>query len=155
MAFETERKFLVIRELWEKEPKTAGQMILQGYISDAENGVVRVRVMGKNAFITIKGRSEGITRPEFEFPIPLKEAFEMLAVLSPPIVTKTRYVVPIAGKNWEVDVFDGSNNGLIIAEIELGSEDECFEKPAFAGDEVTADHRYSNSFLAKNPFLRW
>jgi adenylate cyclase len=155
MAFETERKFLVDHKLWENEPKPAGQMILQGYISDTENGVVRVRVMGKNAFITIKGRSEGITRPEFEFPIPLRDALEMLAVLSPPVVTKTRYVVPFAGHNWEVDVFDGSNNGLIIAEIELDSEDEVFEKPAFAGNEVTSDRRYSNSYLARNPFSNW
>jgi adenylate cyclase len=155
MAFETERKFLVAADLWAKEPIPEGTRIVQGYLCDNETGVVRVRVMGSSAFITIKGRNTGITRAEFEFPVPLADAREMLDQLSPPVVSKTRYVIPFRGKNWEVDVFEGANAGLILAEIELGSEDEIFERPAWAGEEVSHDHRYYNAWLAKHPFSTW
>ena len=138
MAFETERKFLVIRERWEQQPKTAGIRIKQGYLSDNEMGTVRLRIMDDLAFITIKGRSSGPTRAEFEFPIPYPEALSLLEQISPPAVEKTRFRIPFAGKTWEVDVFEGANAGLVIAEIELPSEEEPFERPGFAGEEVTA-----------------
>jgi adenylate cyclase len=155
MGVEIERKFLVIRDLWEKQPKPGGIHIRQGYLSDSELGVVRVRIMDDQAFITVKGRSTGLKRTEFEFPIPCPEACSLLEQLSLPIVEKSRFRIPFKGKTWEVDVFEGNNAGLIIAEIELSAEDESFEKPPFAGAEVTADPRYSNSNLSKNPFLLW
>jgi adenylate cyclase len=155
MAFEIERKFLVIRDLWTREIKPEGIPVRQGYLTDSDTGVVRVRVKGCQGFITIKGSASGITRLEFEYPIPIEDAEEMLKKLAPRRVSKTRYRIPFRGKEWEVDVFDGPNAGLIIAEIELQSEEEAFEKPDWVGEEVTRDHRYANSELARRPFREW
>lgn len=155
MAFETERKFLVVRELWERQVKPEGVPVSQGYIAETDAGTVRIRVKGSQGFITVKGRTSGITRPEFEYPIPLSDVREMMRILDPPQVSKVRYVIPFCGKTWEVDVFDGLNAGLITAEIELKSEEEAFEIPPWVGEEVTADPRYANSELAKRPFGSW
>jgi CYTH domain-containing protein len=155
MAFETERKFLVVRDLWEREVKPEGIPVSQGYIAETGAGTVRIRIKGSQGFITVKGRTSGITRPEFEYPIPLNDVEEMMRILDPPKVSKTRYVIPFAGKTWEVDVFEGLNEGLILAEIELQSEDEVFERPEWIGEEVTADPRYANSELAKRPYRSW
>jgi adenylate cyclase len=155
MAFETERKFLVIRDIWEKESRPAGIPIRQGYLSESEMAVVRIRIKGKSAFLTIKGKNTGITRPEFEFAVPLGDAEEMLAQLAPPVVSKTRYIIPFQGKTWEVDVFEGLNEGLILAEIELSSEDETFDMPDWVGEEVSNEKRYYNAWLAKQPFCSW
>jgi adenylate cyclase len=155
MASEIERKFLVPGHLWAKEARPHGIRIIQGYLFGDETGVVRVRIMGTSAFLTIKGRNTGITRAEFEYAIPVADAGEILHQLTPPVIYKTRYVLPSRGKNWEVDVFEGPNAGLIIAELELSSEDEVFEKPAWLGEEVSHDPRYYNAYLAKHPFSTW
>jgi adenylate cyclase len=155
MASETERKFLVVRDLWDREVKPDGIPVSQGYIAETDAGIVRIRIKGSQGFITVKGRASGITRPEFEYPIPLNDAKEMLRILDPPQVSKTRFIILFGGKTWEVDVFDGLNAGLITAEIELKSEEEAFERPPWVGEEVTADHRYANSELAKRPYGSW
>ncbi|MCK7514368.1 MAG: CYTH domain-containing protein [Desulfobacterales bacterium] len=144
----------MIRDLWDREVKPEGIPVSQGYIAETDAGTVRIRIKGSQGFITVKGRASGITRPEFEYPIPLNDVGEMMRILDPPKVSKTRYAIPFAGKTWEVDVFDGLNAGLITAEIELKSEEESFEKPPWVGEEVTADHRYANSELARRPFRK-
>lgn len=155
MGVEIERKFLVIKDIWDKEPKPAGIPVRQGYLSENALAVVRARIKGDSAFITIKGKKAGITRPEFEFEVQVSLAEEILSQLSPPLVSKTRYVIPFQGKSWEVDVFDGQNEGLLLAEIELISEDEPFAKPGWVGKEVTEDSRYYNAYLASHPFSTW
>ena len=152
---EIERKFLVL-----PGERIAGQRSLQvrqGYILSTEEGDARVRIEnGEKAFLTLKKRSEGISRWEFEYPVPVKDAEIMLKELCEGrIVEKERVLVPYGGLLWEVDVFAGENRGLVIAEVELGSEDQAFEKPAWAGEEVTGDPRYLNKNLAVRPFRTW
>lgn len=152
MAYEIERKFLVkddsfITQSFQKS------VIKQGYISTNKNAVVRVRTKDDKAFITIKGINSGASRQEWEYPIPLTDAEDMLNNLcSNNIISKTRYYVKHNNHLWEIDVFDERHNGLIIAEIELSSEDETFSIPSFIGDEVTGDIRYYNSELSKSTF---
>ena len=153
MGIEIERKFLVVNDSWRAGAK--GTRYVQGYL---QSGVctVRVRIEGSVAKLAIKGRAKGIARSEFEYEIPMADARTMLQEMTiSSLVRKTRYVVPHAGKKWEIDVFEGDNAGLIVAEIELESEDEIFDLPPWAGDEVTADRRYSNASLAEHPFLQW
>jgi CYTH domain-containing protein len=154
MAQEIERKFLVSRELW--RPRNDGTAYRQGYLSRAEDRVVRVRVAGGAAFLTIKGRTSGVSRLELEYPIPVEDAELMLDRLCErPLIEKTRYEERVGGRLWTVDVFQGENDGLILAEIELGSEEESFERPAWLEREVSDDPRYFNSELSKRPFGYW
>ncbi len=154
MGVEIERKFLLAGTSW----RALGQPVLlrQGYLSADPERVVRVRVEGDRAFMTIKGRSVGATRGEWEYPIPLTDANELLERLCPrPIVEKFRRRIEFAGKVWEVDEFLGANQGLVLAEIELASEDQPFDKPEWIGAEVTHDKRYYNSNLVRHPFSNW
>lgn len=154
MAVEIERKYLVIPE---KLPALHdGELIFQSYVPTANSSTVRVRLCGSNAFLTLKGPTHGISRAEFEYPIPPADAHEMLTRLcSPGAIEKSRYKVLNDGMVWEIDVFAGVNKGLIIAEIELESETQAFKLPNWIGAEVSADMRYSNLALMKTPWSTW
>ncbi|MCK6461688.1 MAG: CYTH domain-containing protein [Planctomycetes bacterium] len=151
MANEIERKFLVRGDTWRPGPE--GILQRQGYLS-VEDPTVRVRIEGPRATLTVKGAQKGLTRPEFEYGIPLADAEEML-LLCAFAVEKTRYVREFGGRRWEIDVFHGANEGLVIAELELAREDESFALPLWLGAEVSRDPRYRVSSLARNPFGKW
>ena len=154
MAQEIERKFLVQDSV--KPLLRDGVEFSQGYLADNEKLSVRVRLAGDRAWLTTKGRGSGFTRPEFEYDIPVADARYMLEQLvSGILIRKVRYRLPHAGMIWEVDVFAADNAGLIVAEIELESEDQSFEMPPWLGEEVTADTRYLNVNLALCPFSQW
>ena len=155
MGVEIEKKFLVDPEKWERFNKPAGKAYRQGYLVNEKEKTVRVRIAGDQAFITIKGATKGFTRPEYEYEIPVQDAQELLENFKLTGTEKTRYRIPLGGKVWEVDVFGGANAGLIVAEIELKSENDPFEKPEFLSEEVTYDPRYYNSSLALNPYSAW
>lgn len=154
---EIERKFLVTGDF--KPFAVSSTHIAQGYIASGNGRTVRVRIRGDKGFLTIKGPSDkvGLTRFEWEKEIPLHEAEALMKICEPGIIEKTRWLVPSAdGRHtWEVDVFEGDNEGLIMAEIELQSEDDNFEKPHFIGQEVTGDRRFYNSHMRKYPFKLW
>lgn len=152
MAVEIERKFLVIGQPWLQVP---GVVFRQGYLNRDKARTVRVRVAGDAGVLTIKGVSIGATRAEFEYPIPLADAEALLALCDGPLVEKTRHVLSHEGTVWELDVFAGENAGLVVAEVELQSEDQVFARPDWLGDEVTQDARYFNSNLAAHPYCRW
>ncbi len=152
---ETERKFLVDHDAWKKLEKPPGQVLYQGYLCIDENKTVRVRVAGEHGFITIKGESSGCSRREFEYPISVAEAEEILNLFTKNIIKKTRYRIHYKNLLWEVDEFRDENNGLILAEIELDNENDRFEKPDWIGREVTTDHRYYNSYLCVHPYSSW
>ena len=152
MAVEIERKYLVMGQPWLQVP---GVVYRQGYLNRDKTRTVRVRVAGEAAFLTIKGVNVGATRAEFEYPIPLADAEALLALCDGPLIEKTRYLLDHAGTRWELDVFAGDNAGLVVAEVELASEDQAFAKPDWLGDEVTQDARYFNSNLAVHPYCRW
>ncbi len=155
MGLEIERKFLVIGESW-RAAALDGRRVRQGYLSTTPGRTVRVRTLGTAAFLTVKGRREGLGRAEFEYPIPPEDAAYMLDVLcQQPLVEKTRYHVPVAGLTWEVDEFTGENAGLVIAEVELERPDQAVELPAWAGAEVSTDYRYTNVYLAQHPYRSW
>ncbi len=153
MGIEIERKFLVTDDSWKA---TAGEGLVcrQGYLCSGDGKTVRVRVIGEKAFLTIKGPTNGISRSEFEYDIPAGDAEALLALCGDP-VEKVRYFIPYAGMVWELDVFSGANEGLVMAEIELESEGQSFALPAWAGEEVSGDFRYYNAYLAKHPFTGW
>jgi len=153
MAVEIERKFLVISDDWRAGGIPA--LYQQGYLSRDVRSVVRVRITPEQGFITIKGLQVGIQRLEFEYAIPLPDARQLLPLCSGTIIEKHRTRVPFEGHVWEVDEFHGANTGLILAEIELRSEDEKFTIPPWIGDEVSQDRRYHNSQLATHPYLDW
>lgn len=133
-----------------------GRRIRQGYLSVDEERAVRVRVLDDLAWLTIKGGARGLARSEFEYPIPVPEANELLdALCHQPLIDKTRYERSHAGHRWEIDVFHGANAGLVVAEIELEREDEPFERPSWLGDEVSDDPRYYNANLIRHPFRDW
>ena len=150
---EIERKFLVDAEKW--SPLSAGEKLIQGYLSVDKERVVRVRVKEEKAFLTIKGQQQGISRTEIEYEIPLEDARILLEMCLDHPIEKTRYKQEIAGKIWEIDVFEGQNKGLLLAEVELNSENEEVEIPEWAGTEVSTDERYFNAWLSKNPFSGW
>jgi len=154
MGIEIERKFLVINDLW-KANANNGKDFKQGYLTGGESCSVRVRTEGNNANLNIKSATLGILRQEFEYSIPLDEAEELLSLFCSTAVTKKRYEVDYAGKTWEVDVFSGENDGLIVAEIELDRPDEDFELPPWTGEEVSSQARYYNTELARHPFSTW
>jgi len=154
MATEIERKFLLVNDSWRQGAR--GQRYRQGYLSSEKERVVRVRTVDDTGYLTVKGATRGISRLEFEYPIPLADAETMLeALCRPPLIDKTRYRVPCSEHIFEVDEFHGENAGLIVAEIELGSEDEAFERPDWLGEEVTHDPRYANANLIAHPFGDW
>ena len=154
MGEEIERKFLVVGEDWRQE--ATGTLYRQGFLSTEPERTVRVRVAGDRGWITIKGRTAGARRAEFEYEIPAADAQKMMETLCRhPLIEKVRYMVRTGGRVWEVDVFRGANAGLVVAEIELEAEDEAFEKPSWIGDEVTEDPRYFNSSLVEHPYSAW
>jgi len=155
MAQEIERKFLVKGDF---KPEAVKQTrIIQGYLSSVPERTVRVRVKGEKGFLTIKGigNESGASRYEWETEIPVKEAEELLAICEPGVIDKIRYIVKSGDHSFEVDEFFGDNQGLIVAEVELNSEDEAFNKPAWLGEEVTGYTKYYNSMLMKNPYKDW
>lgn len=155
MAQEIERKFLVSGEF--KSQAYAQSRIVQGYISSARGRTVRVRIRDGKGFLTIKGASNetGTSRYEWEKEITLAEARELMKLCEPGVIDKTRYLIRSGEHIFEVDEFYGENEGLVIAEVELSSEDEKYKKPDFIGKEVTGDIRYYNSHLMKEPFCKW
>jgi len=155
MATEIERKFLVKNQAW-RDSVIAESSIKQGYLANQANATVRVRIARETAFLTIKGATKGISRSEFEYEIPVSDAEEMLnALAEQPLIEKTRYKVQCGGHIWDLDVFAGANSGLVLAEVELGSEDESFVLPKWAGEEVSDDPRYYNANLIKHPYAVW
>ena len=156
MALEIERKFLVKDESYKKMAYQASR-IVQGYICSMRGRTVRVRIRDGKGYLTIKGPADavGIGRYEWEKEISLQEAQELMNLCEPGMIDKTRYLVRSGRHVFEVDEFYGENEGLVIAEVELSSADEVYEKPLFIGEEVTGDVRYYNSFLMKNPFKQW
>jgi len=154
MGTEIERKFLVINETWRGQV-AASERMSQGYLCNQGNSSVRVRISGGQANLNIKRGGLSVTRQEYEYPIPLADAEELLAGLRGGLVEKTRYHVRCGGHLWDLDVFEGANAGLIMAEIELSAEDEAFEMPAWAGREVSGDARYYNINLIDNPYSHW
>jgi adenylate cyclase len=156
MNKEIERKFLVRSDHWQA---LAGEGLFceQGYLASSADGVtVRVRRMGGRGFLTIKGPTEGISRTEMEYEIPEADAEAMIKNLcGGRMISKTRALINFGGFIWEIDVFAGANEGLVLAEIELESEDQSFETPDWLGEEVSHDARYFNSSLAKNPYRNW
>lgn len=155
MAQEIERKFLVRGDF--RPFVTRSARMVQGYISSVPERSVRIRIYGSTGYITIKGlgNTTGISRYEWEREIPLNEAEDLLKICEPGIIEKTRYLVRSGDHTFEVDEFYGENKGLVIAEIELKSESEFFERPDWLGEEVTGDVRYYNVMLMKNPFSKW
>jgi len=153
MALEIERKFLVKENDWRNGQ---GTMYRQGYLNSDENRNVRVRVINDRGYLTVKGISQGATRVEYEYEIPQAEAEAMLDDLcEKPLIIKKRYKTEYKGFVWEVDEFLGENQGLIIAELELESENQVFIKPEWIGKEVTGDPKYFNSNLIHRPFSKW
>lgn len=154
MATEIERKFLLANDSWREGAR--GQRYRQGYLSLEKERVVRVRTVEDTGYLTIKGAIHGISRPEFEYPIPVDDAEIMLESLCyAPIIDKTRYRIRHGAHVFEVDEFHGANAGLVVAEVELGSEDEAFDRPEWLGEEVTEDWRYANANLIKHPYSAW
>jgi adenylate cyclase len=154
MASEIERKYLVHRAAW--RPSAPGVLYRQGYLTSSAERSVRVRIAGDRAFLTVKGAQRGVTRLEFEYPVPLDDAASMLEQLCDhALIEKTRYREEYAGHTWEIDEFHGDNAGLLIAEIELASENEPFDLPPWAARDVSDDPRYLNSNLWLNPYKNW
>lgn len=155
-GLEIERKFLVVGDDYKREAKSSSH-IKQGYISSQRGRTVRVRVRDDKAYLTIKGPStdDGLSRYEFEKEITLDEATHLMELCEPGIIDKTRFLVPCGNHTFEVDEFYGDNEGLVVAEVELSSPDEPFDKPRFIGKEVTGDRRYYNSQLRQSPYTEW
>ncbi len=154
MGIEIERKFLLTGDAWRELAQ--GVYYRQGYLNSAKERTVRVRTINDKGFLTIKGITVGVTRLEFEYEIPKDECNEMLDdLVEKPVIEKNRYKVDYGGFVWEIDEFLGENQGLIVAEIELESEDQKFEKPEWVGKEVTGDPKFFNSNLMNNPYARW
>ncbi len=153
MGVEIERKFLVCNSDWRKLGVPVHYA--QGYLVADGTRTVRVRIAGDGAFLTIKGASTGMSRLEFEYQVPVDDAIQLLRLSATPVIEKYRTKILFEGKIWEVDEFEGENKGLIMAEIELVSENEDFDIPTWIGEEVTYDLRYYNSRLAIHPFNSW
>ena len=153
MGIEIERKFLVNGRPW---AGLQGTVYRQGYLTTDPERTVRVRIAGDQGYLTIKGRSSGASRSEFENPIPLADAIPLLEELCPtPRIEKVRYPIEFAGLTWEVDVFRGDNAGLVIAEIELERAEQAIELPPWVGREVTGDKRFFNAYLTRHPYQTW
>jgi adenylate cyclase len=156
MGQEIERKFLVTSDSWRAGSTEPGRRLRQGYVSRAPEATVRVRSDGTRGWITLKGKAKGASRAEYEYEIPLADADELLDRLcSGGRVEKTRHLREWHGLTWEIDVFEGDNAGLVVAEVELEREDQPVDLPGWVGLEVTEDHRYANSSLAERPYRSW
>lgn len=155
MALEIERKFLVKGDFM--PDVISSSRIVQGYLASSPVASARVRIYGEKGYMTVKGRmsESGMSRFEWEREIPADDALSLLRLCAGGVIDKVRHIVPFAGHNFEVDVFGGANEGLVLAEVELSSEDEAFEKPSWLGQEVTGDMRYHNSMLLKHPYKKW
>jgi adenylate cyclase len=152
MAIEIERKFLVTGDRWRN---SAPVYFCQGYLNRSKERTVRIRVAGECGFLTIKGASKGATRAEFEYDIPLVDAEQLLTLCDGTLIEKYRRKIIYDDMVWEIDEFLGENSGLVVAEIELESEDQLFSKPDWVGEEVTHDARYYNSNLSIYPYTLW
>ena len=154
MTVEIERKFLVKGEGWRKLARKVS--CRQGYLNSVRERTVRVRTIADKAYLTVKGLTTGATRAEYEYEIPVADADAMLTDLcEKPLIEKNRYKLRMGNHAWEIDEFLGENRGLVVAEVELTSEDQTFRKPEWLGEEVTGDPRYFNSNLTQKPFTRW
>jgi CYTH domain-containing protein len=154
MGKEIERKYLIKDDSWREY--ASGTIYRQGYLSTVKERTVRVRTIDDKGFLTIKGITIGATRKEYEYEIPTVDANEMLDELcEKPIIEKTRYKIDVDNLTWEVDEFHGVNDGLVVAEVELESEEQTFDKPSFVGEEVTGQTKYYNMMLLKNPYTTW
>jgi CYTH domain-containing protein len=154
MGVEIERKFLLKNEEWRSEVSSK-TIIKQRYLNSDKERTVRIRVRNDKGFLTIKGENTNATRQEYEYEIPMQDAESLLLLCQKPIIEKVRYLVPRGGKTWEIDDFGGDNLGLILAEIELESEEEQIEIPSWIGTEVTHDTRYFNSSLISHPYSKF
>jgi CYTH domain-containing protein len=154
MAIEIERKFLVNGDEW--RALGIGTLYRQGYIASGRGRTVRVRIAGNQSYLTLKSATVGLSRSEFEYPIPIEDALEMLDLLCDrPLIEKIRYKIPWEGLIWEVDEFLGDNRGLILAEVELTNANQAISLPPWIGQEVSSDRRYYNSYLTRNPYSQW
>jgi CYTH domain-containing protein len=153
---EIERKFLVLDDTYKQQARER-TLIKQGFLNTAPERTVRVRIKGEKGYLTVKGpgTTDGTTRFELEYDIPLSEAEALLRLCEPGIIEKLRYEVPAGEHLWEVDEFLGENRGLVLAEIELGTAEETFERPTWLGEEVTGLPRYYNSQISKTPYIKW
>ena len=154
MGVEIEKKFLLQNEKW-RSLSEKGHVIKQGYLSTEKERTVRVRLFDETGYLTIKGKSVGNSRLEFEYEIPKEDALQLLSLCKKPIIEKSRHKIKFGNHIWEVDEFEGVNEGLIVAEIELESENENFEIPDWIGKEVSDDVRYFNANLIQHPFKDW
>jgi adenylate cyclase len=150
---EIERKYLVRGDAWRS--LGSGAMFRQGYLSTVKERTVRIRLVGDQGWITVKGLTVGATRSEFEYPIPAPDAAEMLELCEQPIIEKTRTVVDVGDLRWEIDEFAGVNRGLTVAEVELEHADQEIDLPEWIGEEVTDDPRFYNANLIASPFSTW
>ena len=155
MATEIEHKYLVKHDHWKNVQPDRSINIRQGYLLTDPDKTIRVRTSGDQGYLTVKGKSTGASRLEFEYEIPVADAIALLSVFCSNLIEKTRHMVTHAGKVWEVDVFRGDNDGLIVAEIELTHENENYSLPPWADKNVTNDARYANSNLSVKPFTTW
>jgi len=155
VGVEIERKFRVTSDAW--RGSVAGSVrYQQGYLSRSPTAAIRVRTDGERAYLNIKSTTDGVTRLEYEYPIPLADAEELLArVALRPLIVKTRHYIDFAGRRWEIDVFEAENAGLVIAEVELEAADADVVLPPWVGREVSADPRYYNSSLSERPYSEW
>lgn len=150
---EIERKFLVDRNKW--KPSGKGEKIIQGYLSTDKERVVRIRIKRDKAWLTIKGKTQGIVRSEFEYEVPVQEAYEIMKMSLDNPIEKTRYKERIGELIWEIDVFEGINQGLCLAEVELDDENQPIEIPGWITEEVSNDIRYFNAWLSQHPYTTW
>ena len=146
MGIEIEHKYLVVNDKY-RNMASSSHRIMQGYLSREPQRTVRIRVKDKQGFITIKGKNVGDTRAEFEYPIPIDDAMQLLNMCLPTVIEKTRYLVPFEGHTWEVDEFQGARQGLVVAEIEIGNSNQQYTLPPFVGQNVTGNPDYYNSNL--------
>lgn len=155
MAIEIERKFLVSGDFTNAVERS--DRIVQGYLCAAPDKTIRIRIRGDKAFLTIKGASDkaGVSRSEFEYEIPVTDAEALLPLCESGVIDKVRHIVLFKGHTWEIDVFYGCNEGLVLAEIELTSEEESFELPDWISEEVTGKKRYYNAMLSQYPYCDW
>jgi adenylate cyclase len=155
MGTEIERKYLLADDGWRAEISRS-QRLVQGYLARSQTSAIRIRIAGDQAELNIKQSLDGVRRLEYEYPIPLADAQEMIdAVALRPLIDKTRHLVTRGPHTWEIDEFHGENAGLVVAEIELDDADESFERPSWLGEEVSSDPRYYNSNLSRHPYGSW
>ena len=153
MSVEIERRFIVAGDTW--RGLAPGVKYRQGYLSANKSSSVRVRVVGSQAWLTLKSNINNVRRHEFEYPVPIADAQTIMTTMCQMVVEKLRHRIEYAGFVWEVDEFYGNNAGLVLAEIELTEENSCFDKPSWIGQEVTEDSRYTNAYLSQTPYDRW